>query len=260
MRKEPVSWKRANLNIRGEIYIPDETGKPLPGLVICHGIPAKTKGPDDPGYPLLAERVCREGFIVLIFNFRGTGFSEGNFDIIGWASDLEGGLDYFVQRPELDKDRVYLMGFSGGAAVSIYVAAHRQEIGALIACASPAEFKGLMGQVAIDFLEHAREVGIIRDPLFPPSVDEWKKGFETIAPSRWIGEIPPRPLLIIHGTADDVVEVRHAHLLYEKVRGQAELYLVEGAGHRLRVEERAMKKALEWMRKVAISNQRSANG
>jgi len=259
MVSEPISWKSGHLQISGEIYIPEKGRKSFPGLIICHGIPAKSKGPDDRGYPLLAEQFCREGFLVLIFNFRGTGVSEGDFDLRGWAQDLEGALNYLALRPEADRKRLYLMGFSGGAAVSIYVASRQEEIRGLVSCASPADFQDLIaGQGLIDFLAYAREVGIIRDPLFPPSVSEWKKSFETVQPINWIKKIPPRPLLLIHGTADDVVEVRHAHLLGRKVRGQAECYLIENAGHRLRLDERAMKKAREWLRNQAFRDPDSA--
>ena len=62
------------LNIVGQFYLPgDKT--PYPAVCVCHGIPAHIPDPSDKGYPLLAERICREGFAVLIFNFRGTGDS-----------------------------------------------------------------------------------------------------------------------------------------------------------------------------------------
>ena len=207
MKKEAIVWKSENLKIFGEKYLPAGSPPPFPSLVICHGIPGKTKGSDDPGYPALAERFCREGFLVVIFNFRGTGASEGNFDILGWARDLEAGLDDLNRRSEVDHQRVYLMGFSGGAAVSIYVAARRKEIAGVVSCASPAEFQELLtGRGLADFLAHAREVGIIRDSNFPSSLPEWRKTFETVNPLRWIGRIPPRPLLLIQGSADEVVD------------------------------------------------------
>jgi len=104
-------------------------------------------------------------------------------------------------------------------------------------------------------LAHAREVGIIRDTNFPPSVKEWQEGFQIVNPMEWVGRIPPRPLLIIHGTEDSVVDVRQARDLYDKVRGKAELFLVEDAGHRLRLEEQAMSKALDWLKRIAFGNQ-----
>jgi len=54
------------------------------------------------------------------------------------------------------------------------------------------------------------------------------------------------------------VGVSHARNLYEKVRGKAELFLIEGAGHRLRLDERAMRKATEWLKRIAFSAQLSA--
>jgi len=261
MKIEKISWKTDGLKISGEIYIPEALTRILPALILCHGIPAKWKGPDDRGYPLLAERFCRKGFLVLIFNFRGTGLSEGNFDILGWARDLEGALDYLSVRPEVDRQRIFAMGFSGGAAVSIYVAARRKEIAALISCASPAEFKDLItGQGLEDFLTHAREVGIIRDTNFPASLKDWKKSFQTVKPLDWVDRIPPRPFLIVHGTDDSVVDVSHAAALYEKIPGKAEIFLIEGAEHRLRVDERAMKKAEEWLKKAAFSSQHKGVG
>jgi dipeptidyl aminopeptidase/acylaminoacyl peptidase len=254
MNSEKISWKSDGLTIRGEIYLPSDPAGPFPGLILCHGIPAKVKGPDDRGYPLLAERFSREGFLVLIFNFRGAGVSEGDFDLLGWARDLEKGLNTLYLRPDVDRKRIYLMGFSGGGAVSIYIAAQHREVAGVVSCASPAEFRDLSTARGLeDFLAHARDVGLIKDLGFPHSVDEWKKSFKIVRPIDWIDRIPPRPLLLIQGTRDDVVQESHVHRLYAKVKGKAELFIVEGAGHRLRIEEKAMEKALDWLKKKAFS-------
>jgi dipeptidyl aminopeptidase/acylaminoacyl peptidase len=259
MNVEKVFWMSDGLKIQGEVYFPAGRSRRYPALVICHGIPAKVKGPDDGGYPLLAEHFSEAGFFVLIFNFRGAGVSQGNFDLLGWARDLHGGLGYLALRPEVDPERIFLMGFSGGAAVSIYATAQQKGVAGLVACASPAEFQDLFtGKGLEDFLAYARDVGIIKDSNFPASIEEWENSFRAVRPLDWIGRIPPRPLLIIHGTEDDVVDVDHARNLYAGAGERAELFLIEGAGHRLRVDQRAMKKALEWLTRLAFSNQRSA--
>jgi dipeptidyl aminopeptidase/acylaminoacyl peptidase len=257
MNRESISWKSDGLKIAGEVYSPGNQDERLPALIICHGIPAGVKGPEDRGYPLLAERFCREGFLTVIFNFRGAGSSEGDFDLLGWARDLEGGLDYLSSRREVDPKRIFLLGFSGGAAVAIYVAAHRNEVAALVSCASPAEFGDLTEKRLDDFLAHARKVGIVRDSHFPPSMDDWRKSFQAVKPIDWIAKIPPRPILLIHGTRDEVVDLAHAKRLYQRVKGRAEIFLLEGGGHRLRVDERAMGKALEWLKKTAFSSRTS---
>jgi pimeloyl-ACP methyl ester carboxylesterase len=250
---EKVSWLSDELKIVGQLFRPAAERPPFPCLVLCHGIPSGTKTPDDPGYPLLAERFRLQGFLVLFFNFRGTGESEGNFDLLGWARDLEGALDFLANRQEADSQRIYLMGFSGGAAVSIYVAAHRQEVAGLVSCASPADFGVLTtAQGLKEFWARARIAGIIRNPHFPSSFEDWKKSFHAVKPETWVERIPPRPLLILHGTQDEVVRIDHARRLHEKVKGKAKFHLIEGGGHRLRVEPQAMDEAMAFLRKIAF--------
>lgn len=250
---ENVCWRNEGVEIRGEIYSPGNGPRAYPALIICHGIPGKAKVQDDGGYPLLARRFCREGFLVLIFNFRGTGGSGGNFDILGWTRDLEGGLKFLCARRDVDPKRIFLLGFSGGGAVSIYVAARDRRIAGVVACASPAEFRRFLEDKGVEsFIQSAREVGIIRDADFPPSLEEWGRNFSRVRPVDWVAKIPPRPLLIIHGTEDEVVAVSQARALYEEVKGRAELFLIEGGEHRLRVDEKAMDKAMAWLKKQSM--------
>lgn len=49
--------------------------------------------------------------------------------------------------------------------------------------------------------------------------------------SRIFQNIAPVPLLLIHGTADDVVDYRHAKILFEKAGEPKELWTVEGGQH-----------------------------
>jgi len=90
MAKTDISLQSEGLKLKGEVYFPySQDWEPSPALCLCHGIPGGgPPDPNDPGYPALAERFSQSGFITAIFNFRGTGDSEGNFDIAGWTRDL----------------------------------------------------------------------------------------------------------------------------------------------------------------------------
>jgi alpha/beta superfamily hydrolase len=235
------------LKLAVELYLPSED-KAHPALCICHGIPATPPDPNDRGYPLLAERFCANGFVTLIFNFRGAGKSEGNFDILAWSRDLKVALD-FLSNQEIDRRRIYVLGFSGGAAVSVYTAAHDSRIAALATCACPADFAFLARkETAASTIQHFRDIGIIRDKNFPPSIEEWLSGFETISPIRWIDGISPRPLLLVHGDTDELVPVEHAYRLYHKAKEPKELSIVPGAKHKLRLEEKAVEAILNWLK------------
>ncbi|MFH1624554.1 MAG: alpha/beta fold hydrolase [Pseudomonadota bacterium] len=252
MIKEKVSRIVDGLRIVGEVYLPsDRREKAYPAVCLCHGIPGTIKDPTDRGYQLLAERFCMEGFASLIFNFRGTGGSDGNFDILGWARDLSVMIDFFFRHRGIDKRCVSLVGFSGGAAVSVYVAAHDLRISALVTFACPSEFGFISEPEKAElFINRVREVGLIRDPDYPPSAKVWVEGFKDICPIEWVNKISPRPILIVHGTADEVVDVSHAWRLYEKAENPKDLSIIEGAIHRIRTDERAINRALEWLKKV----------
>jgi len=243
-----VCLKSDGLKLIAEVYTPSGI-KPGPALCICHGIPATPYNPADRGYATLAQRFCAAGFVTLIFNFRGAGKSQGNLDILGWSRDLQAALNFLFSLEGIDKRRLCLLGFSAGAAISVYTAAHDSRVSSLVACACPADFSLLADEEkALASVQHFRDIGAIRDKDFPPSVEEWLKGFETISPIRWIDKISPRPLFLVHGDADEVVPWEHAHKLYQKAKEPKELVIIPGAKHKLRLEDTAMAAVLDWLK------------
>ena len=239
-----------NLSLPGEVYIPEPSKRPCPALCLCHGIPSGQPGSsDDTGYPGLAERFCTAGFVTLIFNFRGAGPAQGNLDMMGWTRDLKVAIDYLASLEEVDKSRLCLLGSSAGAAVSVYMAANDPRVSSVVTLACPAEFSFLTDKKRVRAtIDHFRSIGVIRDKDFPPSLDEWLKGFSAVSPLHWIDRISPRPILLIHGDKDDLVPVEHARRLYEKAGEPKELVIIPNAGHRLRLEEKAVTTALGWLK------------
>lgn len=169
--------------------------------------------------------------------------------MLGWTRDLKAAIDYLVSLEKVDKSRLCLLGSSGGAAVSVYVAANDPRISSLVTFACPAEFSFLTDkQRAMATIDHFRSIGVIRDTDFPHSMDEWLEGFSAVSPLRWIDRISPHPLLLIHGDKDDLVPVEHAYKLYERAGEPKELVIIPDVGHRLRLEEKAMTTALNWLK------------
>jgi len=256
MIERDINLEVDNLKLVGRLYLP-EAGRPrpYPTVCLCHGIPFSEEaetGVGERGYPALAERICRAGFAVLIFNFRGTGASGGNFDLLGWTRDLGVAISFLWALPEVDHARLALLGFSGGAAVSVWVAAEDRRVAAVVTCACPAEFgslKSVTDSAGPDAtIAHFRRVGIIRDQDFPPSAAEWVDSFRVVEPIGVVAKIAPRPLLLVHGGRDEVVDVDHAYRLYAQAGEPRQLVIVSGAGHRLRQDERAMAMVIDWLK------------
>jgi dipeptidyl aminopeptidase/acylaminoacyl peptidase len=248
MEIKEIRLKADGLKLAGELHIPS-SDKVHPTLCICHGIPAAPPDATDKGYALLAQHFCLAGFVTLIFNFRGTDKSEGNLDLLGWTRDLRAALDFLYNLEEVDKSRFCLLGFSGGAAVSVYVAAHDPRVSLVVTCACPADFRSLLQrETPLDTIQRFRQIGAIRDNDFPPSLEEWQGGFRTVSPIKWIEKISPRPLLLVHGDADELIPLEHAHRLYQKAKEPKELKIIHGAKHKMRLEKAAMNFVLDWLK------------
>jgi alpha-beta hydrolase superfamily lysophospholipase len=249
MKKEEVWLKADGLAIYGELFLPDKINPSCTALCLCHGIPAVAYNPADRGYAVLAERFCASGFITFFLHFRGTRRSEGNFDMAGWTHDLGAAVDYLYGRDDVGRSGLTLVGSSGGAAAAVYIAAHDKRVSAVAALACPATLALIKGNPQ-PVLSHFREIGIIRDETFPVSLDAWLKGFDEVAAINWIHKIAPRPLLLVQGDKDDTVSVDDALRLFEKAADPKELVVIPGAGHRLRIEERAIEAVLNWLKAI----------
>ncbi len=237
--------------IRGKVLVPGGRKK-APLAVLCHGIPSGTPVEGDPGYEALAERFNRNGVAACIFNFRGTGDSDGDFSLPGWIQDLEAVLDAARGAEgafrDCDPRSIAVMGFSGGGAVSMVCAARTGGLRALASLSAPADFSHLITREGIGgFIAHARSIGIIRDPDYPASEEEYYEGIHACRPVEVVARISPTPILIVHGDGDDTVPVSEARLLYEAAREPKELFIIPGGGHKLRLDPVAMDKAVGWM-------------
>ena len=251
MRKKDISLKIENIAINGLLFLPGDDA-PYPIVCICHGIPASSPpNPNDGGYPLLAEKICRHGLAVLIFNFRGTGISGGNMDLLGWTRDLKAVIDHMSRLPEIDPSHIALLGFSGGAAVSVYVAAQDSRVSCVAACACPADFFLLIkNDEPASYVDRYREIGAIRDDDFPHSAEEWLDGFRQVRPVDYVEAIAPRPLLLIHSDDDETVAISHAYRLYEKAGEPKKLVELSGAGHKLRHDDRVSDTFVDWFKSL----------
>ena len=236
------------ISIVGQSFLPDNDSG-FPSVCLCHGVPSGSP-PEagDGGYPELAERICAEDYPVFFFNFRGAGDSGGNLDIKGWTRDLQAVADYILGLDMVHSNRLYLVGFSGGAATSVYVASQDNRISGVAACACPADFSLLQGRSdAQTIVENYRTIGAIRDADFPVSAEEWLDSFTSFTPEVYVAGIAPRPLLIVHGSEDNVVPVDHARRLYEKAGDPKQMIIINGSGHRLRREPEVIGAILEWL-------------
>lgn len=244
-----INLRVDGIEIAGQLFLPEGSDPLYPAVVLCHGIPSGIVDPTDGGYPLLAETLADKGFAAAIFSFRGTGTSGGDFNIVGWARDLEAVIEHLWELPEIDDSHISLVGFSAGASVSICVAAQDKRISSVVSCAGPADFSAITesgkSQQSVDYF---RQTGIIRNEDYPASIEEWINDFRKTNALHDVAGIAPRPLLLIHSTRDPVVPVTDSWKLYEKAGEPKQIIILEGEEHRLRLNREAVDAIVKWLK------------
>lgn len=218
----------------------------LPGVILCHGFPV---GPLDARqsaltFPELVDRIANEQrWAAMTFHFRGCGASEGDFSLQGWVDDLRAAIDHLIA--EANPVGIWLVGTNTGGSVAICVAADDPRIRGAALLSPRADFDDWAAQPR-RFLDHAREIGAVRTPGFPKAFDEWGRELRRFRPVDAARRFSPRPMMVMHGDDDESVPVSDARRLAE-AHGAAELRVINGAGHRLRHDPRAIALLMGWL-------------
>lgn len=224
---------------------PGRPSGPVPAVVLCHNYPSTGTAERAPEtMPELADRLASEmGWAGLAFAYRGCGASEGQFSLGGWLEDIGNVIGYVEQvvRPL----GIWLAGFGTGGSLAVCAAASDERVQGVAAVGAPGDFDDWASHPR-RLLEHAREIGVITDPHFPPSVDAWSREFKEVRAVACVGSYAPRPLLVVHGSDDEVVPPFDARILAD-AHGSAELRFINGAGHALRHDPRAIAVLLGWL-------------
>lgn len=218
----------------------------VPAVVLAHGYPSDlhTSPVESTALPELADRIASEmGWLALALAFRGCGESEGSFSLGGWLDDLSAAVDH-LQATE-GVAAVWLAGFGTGGALAVCAAAGRPSVRGVATLGAPADFDDWASHPK-RLVEHARQLGVIRERGFPSDLDAWAKELRDLRAVACAPELAPRPLLVVHGSDDDVVPAFDARVLVD-AHGAAELRIVTGAGHRLRHDPRAIAVLLGWL-------------
>ena len=245
-------FKSGGYSLACHIQQPTEDAGPAAdrtGLMLCHGFPI---GPIDARrsagtFPELIDRIAFEvGYAAMTFTFRGCGQSAGDFSLQGWIDDLRAAIDHLIA--ETGVQRVVLVGTNTGGSIVVCVGADDPRVSAAALLSPRADFDDWADHPR-RFLDHAREIGAVRTPGYPRSMDEWSRAFRRFRPIPAAQRFAPRPLLVMHGEDDESVPTSDARQLAQS-HGAAELSLLTGAGHRLRHDPRAIAILMGWLERV----------
>ncbi|MBK6879418.1 MAG: alpha/beta hydrolase [Elusimicrobia bacterium] len=190
---------------------------PTVGTVVhCHGNAHNVSD----HFPL-ALFLRKGGFDILSFDYQGFGASEGLPSPEGTIEDAVASVRYAVSRLAPGARGVVFFGQSLGVAVAVGAAAREPAVKALA-------LEGGFNSYRVITRTVLRRSWILWpiSALLPPILIR-----KTWDPEKVVADLAPRPLLVIHGTADRVVPAVLSERLFALAREPKELWLIAGAGH-----------------------------
>lgn len=261
--QENITFQSDGLTLSGTFHAPEGGAKNLPAFVIMHGFGGHKNGP-----PQLwsTSQFPKWGYACLNFDFRGCGESDGaRGDVIPAEeiADCKAAIDYLASRPEVDADRIALLGTSYGAVVAVAAAAEDARAKAVIAQGgwgnSDKFFSDLhhTPDAAAKFsamIEDGRAKLAAGEPAprahrfdIVPIPEHLRTNFDDISvmdfsvktpietldfcPQDYVAKVAPRPLMIVHAAADIVVRPSGSMDLFAHAGENAELYIMAGVDH-----------------------------
>ncbi|HEY7874157.1 MAG TPA: alpha/beta fold hydrolase [Actinomycetota bacterium] len=242
--EEPLAVLCDGVRLAGGACVPAD---PIGTVVLLHGLPSiNPPDPNDIGYPGLARDFAGRGWAAVWADMRAVRKSPGYFSIEGWVRDVRAIVDAARALPGAHGGRLALVGVSAGGAVSVEATARGAPVDALVLLASPAAWVSFASVPQAGVQRITQEAGMALHPDVLADPTAWAEEFDTVVPERAIKSVRV-PVLVVHGTEDDVVPVDHGQRLGD-LSDRAEVRIIEGAGHQLRQLPEVVDQVDEWLR------------
>lgn len=192
-----------------------------PGVFICHGLAGHKTGKHRV-YVDLAERLAQNGISTFRLDFRGSGDSEGAFQDVtveGYFRDALKGLDFLVNHPIVNPERIGIYGRSFGGVVAINIAERSGVAKSLVLWCPMFSCEQWLDQWQLVQTEAVGEdvkKEMMRIEGQQGSYEFFDEFFKVNVTSN-LKSLDNVPLLHIHGENDNTVSVQQASQ-YEKCR------------------------------------------
>jgi uncharacterized protein len=264
-----VTFYSEGVKLTGDLYLPVglSPGERRAGIVLCHGY----TGVKDLYLPDNARALIDAGYVVLTFDYKGWGASEGPRSRLapyGRVADVQAALTYLGLQSQVDPDRLGIYGTSYGGATVVWVGAIDPRVKCVVSVVGIGDGRRWMRSVRRpdewhDLLDRAKadrerrvldgrsamadrsqillpdrqsaELAATARRANPAAVNELPLEFidDTLGfhPEWVVGKIAPRPILFITTNDDRLVPPDESESLFAKAREPKKLVVLRGFGH-----------------------------
>lgn len=258
--EEAVTFPVDGQRVVGMLHRPVQGVGPFPAIVVLHGFTGN-KVAAFRKFVILARRLALLGVATLRFDFRGCGESEGDgalTSIESERSDARAAVEWLRGRPEIDGERIGVLGVSLGGMVAIETMADDEGLktGCLWAAVSRPALQ-LQIRATPELEEAMRRRGYAE-------VDGWPVGqsfveqMASMEPLLAAERMRGRRMLLLHGERDQSVPLAAVWEYAQAFRAggnEVEVHVIPEADHRytrLVWQESIIEHTVDWfVRKLA---------
>ena len=269
MSVTPVTFHSEGFRLVGDLYAPEglKPGERRAGIVLCHGY----TGVKDLYLPDNARVLVEAGYMVLAFDYKGWGESEGpRSRLAPWSrvADVQAALTFLGAQDAVDEARLGIYGTSYGGATVVWTGAVDRRVRCVVSVVGighgerwmrsvrrPDEWFDLLERSSADRVKRTMDGEsefVDRDEILlpdrqsaelaaaarrnvPSALDTLPLEYvdETLGfhPEWVVDRIAPRPVLFITTDDDRLVPPEESRSLYEKAGEPKKLVVLEGYGH-----------------------------
>ena len=255
--ERPVVFYNQEQQINGILHSPTNCDALCPAVAFFHGFTG-TKVEPHRIFVKTARELASIGFYVLRFDFRGSGDSEGDFSemtIGGEISDAIKSIDVLSAMQGVDPERIGILGLSMGGCVAACVSGQDARVKSTVLWAPLSDDPPDRKQEILERSTHTPTPEEIAQ-LNPNIVGKaFYEELPEISPSALIQQFTGA-LLVIHGSADDVVPVSHGKRYYELMRERdapTALEIIDKGDHTFNTvasEQAVIAKSVAWFQQT----------
>jgi uncharacterized protein len=267
--KAAVTFYSEGSRLSGDLYLPQDLrpSDRRAGIVLCHGY----TGVKDLYLPDNARLLNAAGYIVLTFDYKGWGASEGPRSRLapyGRVADVQAALTFLSLQAQVDPERLGIYGTSYGGATVVWVGAVDPRVKCIVSVVGighgrrwmrsvrrPDEWHDLLELAKSDREKRVRdgksalvdrsqillpdrqsaELAAAARRANPAAVNDLPLEFidETLSfhPEWIVDKIAPRPILFITTDDDRLVPAEESEALFASAGEPKKLVTLRGFGH-----------------------------
>ena len=266
-----VRFQSEGLSLAGIIETPPglKPGERRPAFLVLHGF-GSNKSSNNVKLPM--QMLNALGYVTMGFDMRGCGESEGErgrLICLEQVTDTQSAVSFMREQPEVVADKIGLIGSSFGAAVAVYTGGVDARVGAVISSGgwgdgerkfrgqhtTPQAWKKFTDMLA-EGKRHRAKTGRslmvprydivpipehLRGHLAANSIHEFPaetaQSMFDFRADDVVGQMAPRPLLLLHSSVDSVTPTEQSVELFKRAGQPTDLHLFAETDHFMFAEE-----------------------